>query len=397
MSMWCWRKTCLSLCTGVLTVLATPAQATPGSYAFIDLGTLKNMSPRPIEFQTARAFGINDSSQVVGDSVTSFTGEPSNHVFLYNGGTMTGLGTLMDPLAEAHATGFGINNAGQIAGTSNVNVGANFAINHAFLYSSGTMRDLGTLGGRNSFGYAINNAGQVVGRSQVAITPGTSPNTDMAPYHAFVYNGGRLTDLGTLGGNNSAAYGINNSGYVVGTSQIAGDAATRAFIYRSGRMVDLGTLGGSNSTAYGINDARHVVGSSDLPGNTRTHAFLYDGVTMKDLGTLGGLSSVAKAVNNAGQIVGTSRINNQPYDPLNYSTYSQAFLYDKGRMVNLNDLPEVRRSGWILLEATAINNSGQIVGYGYIKGDGRFRAFLLTPACNGRTWPGPHGPKPFHR
>ncbi|TCS39346.1 putative HAF family extracellular repeat protein [Paucimonas lemoignei] len=393
MSKWSWNKFCLTLCTGALTVLAAPSQAASGSYAFTDLGTLKNQSPRPIVFETARAFGINDSVQIVGDSITSFTGEPSNHAFLYNGGTMTDLGTLMGPTSEASATGYAINNVGQIAGTSYVEFGGNFAINHAFIYSGGAMRDLGTLGGSNSYGYAVNNAGQLVGRSQASFTPGANPRTDPAPYRAFLYSGGRMADLGTLGGSNSSAYGINTGGYVVGTSQVAGDAATRAFVYRGGRMIDLGTLGGANSTAYGINDTGHIVGTSDLAGNNRSHAFFHDGSAMRDLGTLGGSTSVAKAINNAGQIVGSSRVNNLPYDPLNYSTYSQAFLYENGRMINLNHLPEVRNSGWVLLEATAINNSGQIVGYGYIRGDERFRAFLLTPSCGGRNGPPMQGPK----
>jgi probable HAF family extracellular repeat protein len=388
MSKWSWKKTCLSLCAGALAILAAPSQAMPGGYTITDLGVLKNTSGRPTISQAAGAFGINDSSQVVGYSTFSYSPEAGTHVFLYSSGTMIDLGTLMSPTSEAHATGFSINNAGQVAGTSYYQYGAIGALNHAFLYSGGAMRSLGTLGGRQSFAYAINNAGQVAGYSHTTIIPNTNPYNDPAPFHAFLYTGGTMTDLGTLGGKNSYAYSINTGGDVVGTSQITGDAATRAFVYRSGTMANIGTLGGTNSTAYGINDARYIVGGSDLPGNGRSHAFLYDGVTMKDLGTLGGSTSVAKAINNAGQVVGASRINDAPYDPLNFNTYNHAFLYDKGRMHDLNALPEVRKAGWVLLEATAINNIGQIVGYGYINGQTRPRAFLLTPSCGRRSGPG---------
>lgn len=386
-----WKKIRLSLCTAAISLLAMPSQAMPGNYTLTDLGYLKITTDRPVISQSARAFGINDSSQVVGESTISYA-EGGAHVFLYNAGTMTDLGTLMSPESEAYAIGFGINNAGQVVGSSYIQYSGRGALNHAFLYSGGAMRDLGTLGGRQSFAYAINNAGQVVGTSHTTVIPDTNPYNDPAPFHAFLYSGGTMADLGTLGGKHSYAYGINNDSYVIGTSQIAGDAATRAFVYYNGRMTALGTLGGTNSTAYGINDYRHIVGSSDLPGNGQTHAFLYDGATMKDLGTLGGSTSEAKAINNAGQVVGTSRINNLPYAPLDYSTYSQAFLYDKGRMYNLNDLPEVRKAGWLLLQATAINNLGQIVGYGYIKGKGAWHAFLLTPRGN-RAQSGTLGPK----
>lgn len=389
---WSWKKTCLSFCAAALAVLSAPSHATPGNYTFTDLGFLRpRADDLPVSPQSARAFGISDSSQVVGDSTVSYV-EGGGHVFLYNGGAMSDLGTLMEPFSEAYATGYGINNAGQVVGASNILYSRTGALHHAFLYSGGAMRDLGTLGGRQSFAFAINNAGQVAGYSQTTIIPDTNPFNDPAPYHAFLYSGGKMTDLGTLGGANSYAYGINNGGHVAGASQLAGDAATRAFVYSGGRMTALGTLGGTNSAAYGINDARHIVGESDLPGNGRTHAFLHDGVTMKDLGTLGGATSVAKAINNAGQVVGTSRINDLPYDPLDYSTYTQAFLYDKGRMVNLNDLAELRSAGWILSEATAINNSGQIVGYGFIKGQGQWRAFLLTPTGR-RAKPDTHAPR----
>src|SRR5262245_46099063 len=55
-------------------------------------------------------------------------------------------------------------------------------------------------------------------------------------------------------------------------------------------VTDLGTLGGTASYAYGINSAGQVVGYAYTSDNAATiHAFLYqDGVGMKDLGTLGG-------------------------------------------------------------------------------------------------------------
>ena len=69
----------------------------------------------------------------------------------------------------------------------------------------------------------------------------------------------------------------------------------------------LGTLGGNFSQAFGINDANMVVGTSNLAGNTETHAFVWRNGVMTDLGTLtGGRQSEARAINGEGVIVGWS-------------------------------------------------------------------------------------------
>src|SRR3954447_25683125 len=66
-------------------------------------------------------------------------------------------------------------------------------------------------------------------------------------------------------------------------------------------LVDLGTLGGAESEAEGINDNGDVVGQSDSASGPR--AFLYHNGMMTDLGTLAGDSnSIANQINNAGQM-----------------------------------------------------------------------------------------------
>ena len=75
---------------------------------------------------------------------------------------------------------------------------------------------------------------------------------------------------------------------------------------------------------------------------------------MTDLGTLGGPNSEATGLNYVGstQVVGTS-------DVAGGGTH--AFVYERGTMTDLNSrLPA--GSGWVLEAATAINDSGEIVG-----------------------------------
>lgn len=53
--------------------------------------------------------------------------------------------------------------------------------------------------------------------------------------------------------------------------------------YYDGFFQDLGTLGGDVSRGYGINDLGQIVGNSTLPGDTVTHVFFYDGNSLLDL------------------------------------------------------------------------------------------------------------------
>jgi probable HAF family extracellular repeat protein len=178
-----------------------------------------------------------------------------------------------------------------------------------------------------------------------------------------------MTDLGERG-----ARGINRNGQIVGQN---GNA--NAFLYSNGTMTDLGTLGGSGSMAYGLNDVGQVVGQSNTTkGNAYLrHAFLYSNGTMTDLGTLGGDWSCAYGIDNGGHVVGQSANSSNVYG-------FSAFLYTNGVMTDLNNLisPSPR---WNLLEASAINNLGQIVGYG-INPQGSEHAFLLTPVPEPSTF-----------
>ncbi len=198
------------------------------------------------------------------------------------------------------------------------------------------MRDLGTFRGEGrSVANSLNDQGQIVGVSSIAIEEA----------HAFLWQNGKMTDLGTLGGTFSEANGINEQGQVVGWSDTRDDE-THAFLWQNGTMRDLGTLGGTYSQANGINDQGQVVGESTTRDD-ETHAFLWQNGKMRDLGTLGGLVSTAASINNQGQIVGVSRTANDE---------RHAFLWQNGKMTNLGTL------GGTYSQANGINEQGQVVG-----------------------------------
>src|SRR5205807_1735795 len=91
-----------------------------------------------------------------------------------------------------------------------------------------------------------------------------------------------------------------------GVSFAAASGDFHAFLWDGTTMRDLGTLGGNFSMTMSLNAAGQVAGNMLTVSSGGPHAFLWDGTTMRDLGTLGGTFSLARALNDVGQVAGSS-------------------------------------------------------------------------------------------
>jgi probable HAF family extracellular repeat protein len=338
-------------------VLLVTASAGAQTYSVTDLGIVTNLPTK----SEGRPNAINNHTQVA--AVNAAGG--SYRALRYNG-SWTGLGDL----GGGESFAGGIDGSGRVAGYSRLGSG----LVHAFLWTPGgsdgipgnpQMKDLGTFGGDNSQAYAVNDSGQLTGYSD-------TPGGQSAKAHAFIYANGKMTDIGktVTGLPNSFGYAINGLGHIAGTAYDADYAAPHGFFYDGSKGVDIGALGGLGSSALALNDSDHLTGYLTTV-DYFDHAFHYVNGAMTDLGTLGGHYGYGLGINNGNMIVGGSFVDGKD------SVY-HAFVYADGRMTDLNTVLDVTGAGWMLVEARAINDQGQIVGTATFQGNTHM--FLLTPA-----------------
>ena len=318
----------------------------PQTYSIVAWGATP---PNAYGATVAVGRAINASGDIVG-AVSFAAQEEDPRAFSWQNGALTDLAMLGGSYSGAQA----INAWGQVVGYASATGDATY---HAVLWEDGVIRDLSTFVGTFGAALGINDSGRVVGYAS------TAGDTAL---HAFLWHDASgAIDLGTLGGANSAALGINALGQVVGYAETAG-GTRHAFLWQDGLMRDLGTLGGVHSGATAINASGQVVGHAER-GDGAVVAFLWQNGVMNDLGTLGGGSSHAIAINAAGQVLGHSRKADGRTTP---------FIWQEGVMTDLNAFVPAN-SGWVLHEAYALSDSGQIVGWGTFNNERR--AFLLTP------------------
>jgi len=340
-----------------------------------DLGALPGTNNSGVGAMNAHGVIAGVSENGLVDPVINF---PELEPVVWKNGNIIDLGTFGGTFGQANA----INDRGQVAGFATNTISTLISIaafgcdvdlavptqSRAFIWEGGSLQDLGTLGGTDACAVLINDHGQVAGYS-------FSDLTANPPVHPFLWHHGAMQDLGTLGGTFATTNALNNRGDVAGLSFVAGDTVFHATFWHRGRVSDLGTLGGDTSNAESLNDEGEVVGEADLPGISGAqlhHAFFWQHGVMTDLGTQDGdPCSLALSINSRGQVVGGST---DCVSLLN----GHAFLWEQGgSMVDLNSFVPAG-SDLTLTFATLISDEGEIAAQGVLS-NGDTHAILLVP------------------
>ncbi len=199
----------------------------------------------------------------------------------------------------------------------------------------------------SGFVKSINDTGEIVGYVQK-----TSDNPLFQRNHAVLWNNNVVTVLDvSLNCDESEAVAINNKGCILCLTTYGSiefdhyvQELTKGNYQAEEKSLVFGGFIYDHGTHIALVDPKdHVVG----------------------IKTSAGLSP--RAFNNFNVVVGTATdTNGQP----------TAFVWQNHKLTNLNNLVPYKK-GWVLTDAKAINDRGQIVGQG--KYNGRSRAFLLSP------------------
>ncbi len=312
--------------------------------------------------------GLNNKGQVVGSS-RYFDKNVIDHglrAVYWNSGAIVDLGKDAEKSGFVTSTGAVINANGQVAGNGLLYEKGQDKGTRLLLWTQGKAKNLGA---PSATATGMNAAGHVIA-------------TDYGAEEAFLWTDSlhKLNALGNdpSGYNPNYALAINNKDQVAGNSST--DTGVFSTLWQNGLIQSLGTINPDPDaqpydSAIAINELGQIIGYSNLPTGGQ-HAYLWENGLMTDIGVLGVADgyeySFPNALNNKGQVVG-------------YSSYSEngvpkgqhAFIYQNKTLTDLNTLLPIG-SGWLLENALAINDKGQITVYGtYTKGAQSYKGYAL--------------------
>lgn len=350
---------------------------------------------------SSRGSDINERGWVAGFSDRA---NGARHATLWQHGSLIDLRTLGG--RNSNVQWHGLNNRGMVVGISELaerdslredwscdpffppSAATTNKVCRGFWWQDGVMRPLPTLGGTHSYATSVNDQNQVVGWAETRVhDPTCDPNSpQVLQFRAVLWEPkkNRKRELPPYRGDStSAATAINERGQVVGISgecdvAVGRFSARHAVLWENGRVRDIGNLGGTSwHTPTAISERGDVVGFSnpagavDLAGGFIARAFLWTRQGgIRPLGRLPGDStSQASGVNSRRQVVGVST---------SFGGVSRAFLWDNGKMKNLNALV-VRGFADSLVSAQDINEDGRITGTLLELSTGKRLPFVAIP------------------
>lgn len=312
-----------------------------------------------IPFSGTGGEALSNSGMVVGGIAN-----PDGSVSLaqWSQGVLTDLGVLPGlPSRDFNKPRvFGINDTGAVVGT--VHTAAGDLPSRWFIYDRGRftvlpLADPTDLGGA---AIGVNNRGQVVGYDR------TSSNHLIG----WLWSDGAYSRL-RVRGTNTPALGVNSQGTIIGNYSLR--FIRRLLTGQFRRTGDRGYVLSDGATqyltgfVYAINDLGEAVGGSTSKGQAVATVFR-NGIATAILS----LPSYAVGINSSGQVVGF-------YQPPGHRRHLFIWSASSGAF-------DLTPDGYVSADAAAINNRGDVLGFGETVG-GKSEYFLLTRDPQGVLMP----------
>ncbi len=301
---------------------------------------------------------VNNLGHAVGTLYSNFGGFSSFTPVKWIGGGIGYLGS--------DGSAFDINNNDEAVGFIRIPFGT-----HAYFWGPSGNASIDTVTAGQSGASAINDSGYAVGTAKFPFNGGTETNSQ-----PFFWKNNQMTKLPLFADTNTLAsttLDINNQNQIIGLISASGGVHAALWSGGGGGPQDLGDF-----YPQRLNDAGQYVGHAtftvtfDGVTTSTGHPVLGSGGGYSDLGTPDQLigQGIALGINNRGDVVGWTST----------ALGWHAFLYSHGAMQDLNSLLPFGTC-WTLQSASAISDSGHIVGVGYPVSDGLLHGFLLTPTA----------------
>jgi probable HAF family extracellular repeat protein len=329
--------------------------------------------------------------------VAGFADRPdlTRHATLWRGGTLTELGTLGG--ANSNVQWPGLNDRGMVVGISQTAVpdtlGEEWSCDAfipatdntclGFVWDGGVMKPLPTLGGDNGFATSVNNRGQVVGWAETPVLDPTCNAPQVLQFRAVMWEPRKDTmrELPPFPGDStSAATGINNRGQAVGISgecdvAVGRFSARHAVLWENGMVTDIGNLGGvSWHTPMDVSERGDIVGFSNPPGDENGEFIAHAFLWTREDGISDLELFDGDDFSQAFGINGQRQVVGRSCGP----NGCRAVLWHDGEMTDLNALAQLEE-GDVLRNARHINEAGVITGEIFDASTGNTVAYVAKP------------------